>query len=155
MENLETKIVLAFRNAVWKIRYFIKGREHSRCPFYCGIYELKGFDTKSFEDAYQRFLGAMCEYVRYEMKKNVEVDCVLQYEERGQLGSVHIFIDKKYQYHFRFYERKRFSEKSRTLFEIDVTAHKEIRPDYDPIAHVKGKELEGACEFWNQLYRNL
>jgi len=153
--KLKATIIIKFRNAVWKIRRGLSWDDTNRSVFYNGIYSMRDFANgpTNYNEAFEQFMVTARTTVFNE--RLPELDCVLQYEEKEQLASLHYFLDKKYQLHIRFFSRFEVSEMSRILQEIDVYSHVEIRPDYDPVAHIKGKELRNGRLEWEVIFSTM
>ena len=136
---------MKLRDFTWGIRKSINGDrfETARTDDYCGIITPSDFgrDVAEIVDMIASFDG-------YGMEP--ETNCMLQYEEEGQICSYHWYLDDKYQVHARlFYNNS--SEKAIANDELVLHCHREIRPDYDPIAHVRMKEYCKDCFLFIEL----
>jgi hypothetical protein len=142
-------ILIRTRNLAWRIRRRINrdAFETGRSADYCETVFLleRGLSVESFVEriANVKLVGAL------PLK-----DCVLQYEESGQLCSFHWFLDDKMQFHMRIFMDDR-SDFARANVSVIVHGHTEIRPDYDPVAHVRGKEFAPACELVSETLSAL
>ena len=136
---ITAKMILKLRNFFWDIRRRINkdAFETKRSEDYCGVISLKerGQTFKEFIEIIESF----------PVNGNLpEKDCLLQYEESGQLCSLHWMIDDETQLHVRLFKDNR-GDYNRAQEYIIVHAHMEIRPDYNPLKHILGFGFTPAC----------
>lgn len=144
MKEKRAALLLKLRNVVWDARRRIEGdrfekKRGSMVNDHCGIISLVDHEM-SVDDFINHFAG-----LKYK-DTLPEIDCILQYEEEGQLCSFHWMEDDKYQIHMRIFWC-RTSELARAKRYVSISCHREIRADYDPLAHVRGVELTPFCDF--------
>lgn len=159
------KMLLKLRDFVWDIRKHVDKdwAEMRRTHFFCGYMSLNQFfGTKLREDTFEGKVATLeCLVMTTPLRTedgtycSPEMNCVLQYEEEDQLFSAHYYLNDKYQLHIRFFDERNASAWFREDNFISIYAHKEIRPDYDPVAHIKGKEISEGCTLWRTIKSTL
>lgn len=144
MKEKRASILIGIRNAVWDFRKRMQGdrfekKRGSMVDDNCGVVSL-------VENG--MLIGELVDYFsRLEYRGQLpELNCILQYEEEGQICSLHWMEDEKYQIHMRLFWC-RTSEFARAQQYVSISCHREIRADHSPWAHIRGKELSPFCTF--------
>ena len=138
-------VLIRLRDISWRARRGISNDrfEKSRGEDYCGVVSLVDEGL-----AFEKYIEKLSSF-EYRGKLP-ERDCLLQFEESGQLASLHWMLDDKYQLHTRYFIDNR-GDHNRARQYVIVHAHMEIRPDYNPLAHVLGVDFKPACMLYHKI----